>query len=108
MLKSANRLGYTPEPRDYVHRPSVDVFFDSVSRLWQGEAVGVLLTGMGNDGAQGLKGAAQPGASHDRPGSGDQRVYGMPKAAAALDAAVDILPMERIASRLVELVAASR
>ena len=73
VLKSANRLGYTPEPRDNVHRPSVDVFFHSVSRLWQGEAVGVLLTGMGSDGAQGLKGAAQPGASHDRAGPGDQR-----------------------------------
>ena len=108
VLKSANQLGYTPEPRDNVYRPSVDVFFHSVSRLWQGRAVGVLLTGMGNDGAQGLKALRSRGHHTIAQDQATSASYGMPKAAAALDAAVDILPMERIASRLVELVAASR
>ena len=49
------RLGYTREPQDYAYRPSVDVFFHSVEQAVAGEAVGVLLTGMGSDGAQGLK-----------------------------------------------------
>ncbi len=48
-------LAYTPEPGDYLYRPSIDVFFESVVEHWRGEAVGVLLTGMGRDGARGLK-----------------------------------------------------
>src|SRR5204862_1819889 len=55
ILKSAGRLGYTAEPRDKIYRPSIDMFFHSVCRLWRGSAVGVLLTGMGRDGAQGLQ-----------------------------------------------------
>jgi chemotaxis response regulator CheB len=102
VLKTADRLGYTPEPRDDAYRPSVDVFFQSVCRLWPGEVAGVLLTGMGRDGAQGLKALRVKGhytVAQDRASSA---VYGMPKAAAALDAAVDVLPLARIASRLVD------
>ena len=55
VLKSADRLGYEREPKDHAYRPSVDVFFESVSAKWTGEVVGVLLTGMGRDGAKGLK-----------------------------------------------------
>jgi two-component system, chemotaxis family, response regulator WspF len=104
-LKAANRLGYTPEPRASVHRPSVDVFFESVSRFWRGDAVGVLLTGMGSDGAQGLKALRNRGHHTIAQDQATCAVYGMPKAAAALNAAVDILPMDRIASRLVDVVA---
>jgi two-component system response regulator WspF len=103
-LKTPHRLGYTAEPRDYVYRPSVDVFFDSVSRLWRGQATGVLLTGMGSDGARGLKALRSRGHHTIAQDRASCAVYGMPKAAAALDAAVDILPMERIAARLVDVV----
>jgi chemotaxis response regulator CheB len=103
-LKAAHRLGYTPEPRDYLHRPSVDVFFESINRLWPGDAVGVLLTGMGSDGARGLKALRNRGHHTIAQDQATCAVYGMPKAAAALNAAVDILPMERIASRLVDVV----
>jgi len=104
-LKAADRLSYTPEPRDYVYRPSVDVFFESASRLWHGDAVGVLLTGMGSDGALGLKALRNRGHHTIAQDRATSAVYGMPKAAAALNAAVDILPVERIAARLVEAVA---
>jgi two-component system response regulator WspF len=103
-LKAADRLGYKPEPRDYVYRPSVDVFFESVSRLWRGDAVGVLLTGMGSDGALGLKALRNRGHHTIAQDRATSAVYGMPKAAVALNAAVDVLPMERIAARLVEVV----
>jgi two-component system, chemotaxis family, response regulator WspF len=103
-LKAAHRLGYTLEPRDYLHRPSVDVFFESVNRFWRGDAVGVLLTGMGSDGARGLKAMRNRGHHTIAQDRATSAVYGMPKAAAALNAAVDILPMERIASRLVDVV----
>ncbi len=100
VLKSADRLGYAPDPADLVYRPSVDVFFHSVSREWRGDVVGVLLTGMGRDGAVGLKTLRDKGwhtIAQDRASSA---VYGMPKAAADLDAAVEILALDRIAGRL--------
>jgi two-component system response regulator WspF len=54
-------LAYTAEPVNEIYRPSIDVFFESVARYWNGDAVGVLLTGMGRDGAQGLKLMRQQG-----------------------------------------------
>jgi two-component system, chemotaxis family, response regulator WspF len=106
-LTAIGGLGYTPDPRDYVYRPSVDVFFESVSRLWPGRAVGVLLTGMGSDGARGLKALRDKGHHTIAQDQASSAVYGMPKAAAALGAAVDILALERIAPRLVATVACS-
>lgn len=97
-----DRLGYTPEPRELAYRPSVDVFFASVGAHWPGEAVGVLLTGMGRDGAQGLKTLRDQGHYTIAQDQATSTVYGMPKAAASLGAAVDILPLERIAPRLVD------
>jgi chemotaxis response regulator CheB len=103
-LKGANRLGYTAEPRDYLYRPSVDVFFESASHLWRGGVVGVLLTGMGSDGALGLKALRNRGHYTIAQDRATSAVYGMPKAAAALNAAIDILPLERIASRVIDVV----
>jgi two-component system response regulator WspF len=100
-LESTGRLVYTAEPRDYVYRPSVDVFFHSVVRFWPGEAVGVLLTGMGHDGALGLKALRDKGYHTIAQDRATSAVYGMPKAAADLDAAVEILPIERVARRVV-------
>jgi two-component system response regulator WspF len=104
-LTSVGCLGYTRNPRDGPYRPSVDVLFESVGRWWQGEVIGVLLTGMGSDGALGLKALRELGHHTIAQDQASSAVYGMPKAAAALHAAVDILPMERIAPRLVELLA---
>ena len=101
VLKAADRLGYTAEPKDYIYRPSVDVFFESVNLRWQGTVVGVLLTGMGRDGALGLKALRTKGHYTIAQDQASSAVYGMPKAAAALNAAVDILPLENIASKLV-------
>jgi len=103
VLKAPNRLGYTADPADYVYRPSVDVFFRSVCRFWPGEAVGVLLTGMGRDGALGLKALRNKGCHTIAQDRATSAVYGMPKAAATLDAAVDVLALDRIAPRLASL-----
>jgi len=108
IFKSNNRLGYTPQPSDQVYRPSVDVFFDSAGRLWGGSMAGVLLTGMGSDGAQGLKALRLLGHHTIAQDRATSAVYGMPKAAAELSAAVDILPLDRIAYRLTELLASAR
>jgi chemotaxis response regulator CheB len=108
VLKTPDTVGYTREPREYVYRPSVDVFFQSVARLWRGPAVGVLLTGMGRDGAIGLKALRDQGRYTIAQDETTSAVYGMPKAAARLDAAVDILPLERIAGKLIDVFHARR
>jgi two-component system response regulator WspF len=100
-LKAPDRLGYTPKPVDYVYRPSVDVFFQSACRFWPGTVVGVLLTGMGRDGALGLKALRNKGHYTIAQDQASCAVYGMPKAAALLGAAVDILPLEQIAPKLI-------
>lgn len=103
LLKDGS-LAYTAEPASHVYRPSIDVFFDSLVAHWKGEAIGVLLTGMGRDGAEGLKRMRDKGfltIAQDRDSSA---VYGMPKAAATIGAAVEILALERIAPRLVEVI----
>jgi two-component system, chemotaxis family, response regulator WspF len=101
-FKAKDRIGYTPEPRDYMYRPSIDVFFKSICDWWPGDAVGVLLTGMGCDGAQGLKTLRSQGHYTIAQDQTTSAVFGMPKAAAALGAAVDVLPIERMAARLVD------
>jgi two-component system response regulator WspF len=102
LLKTKDRLGYALEPCECVYRPSIDVFFESVCAWWGGEAVGVLLTGMGRDGAKGLKALRNKGHYTIAQDQATSAVYGMPKAAMALGAAVDVLPIEHIAARLVD------
>jgi two-component system response regulator WspF len=102
LLKNGT-LAYTAEPVNEIYRPSIDVFFESVANYWNGDAVGVLLTGMGRDGAQGLKLMRQQGYLTIAQDQHSSAVYGMPKAAAAIDAAVEIRPLEKIAPRLLEI-----
>ena len=104
LLKSGT-LAYTAEPVNEIYRPSIDVFFESIARYWNGDAVGVLLTGMGRDGAQGLKLMRQQGFLTIAQDQQSSSVYGMPKAAAAIDAAVEIRPLNKIAPRLLEIFA---
>ena len=88
---------YTRDPAEYPYRPSIDVFFQTVVQHWRGTAVGVLLTGMGADGALGLlamRRAGWPTIAQDEETS---VVYGMPKASAKLGAAIEILPLDQIA-----------
>jgi chemotaxis response regulator CheB len=99
-MRSDGRLGYAAEPRNHAFCPSIDVFFQSVCERWPGRAVGVLLTGMGADGALGLKALRLKGLHTIAQDQATSAVYGMPKAAAAAQAAVDILPLNRIAARL--------
>lgn len=107
MLKGPRTLGYTPEPQALAYRPSVDVFFESAARVWPGEVIGVLLTGMGRDGAQGLKALRDAGHFTIAQDQATSAVYGMPKAAFAIDAAIEIAPLGAIAGRLVDLCGAT-
>jgi two-component system, chemotaxis family, response regulator WspF len=104
ILFSPTQLGYTSHPADTSYCPSVDVFFRSVARMWRGRAVGVLLTGMGRDGAEGLKAMRDAGFHTIAQDKITSAVYGMPKAAMELDAARDILALDKIAPRLTNIV----
>jgi len=96
ILDQKHRLSYDAAPRDYAYRPSVDVFFHCVAQHWRGDAIGVLLTGMGRDGADGLLAMRRAGKTTIAQDQASCAVYGMPRAAAELDAAEMILPLERI------------
>ena len=99
-LDATSTLRYSAEPVESFYRPSVDAFFSDVADHWRGQAVGVVLTGMGRDGAAGLKAMRQRGYHTIAQDRATSAVYGMPKAAAELNAAVDILPLDRIARAL--------
>jgi two-component system, chemotaxis family, response regulator WspF len=102
VLQSNLTLKYTKEPLDYPYRPSVDTFFQSVAEHWPGKGTAVLLTGMGKDGAKGLKLLRSTGWHTIAQDRETCVVYGMPKAAAELNAAVQVLPIEAIASACVK------
>ncbi len=99
-LTPERRLVYDAHPRDEVYRPSIDVFFHSVVRHWNGNATGVLLTGMGRDGAAGLLAMRRAGHATIAQDEATCAVYGMPRAAAELGAAEKILSLDKIAVAL--------
>ena len=101
-------LSYSMEPSSICYHPSVDVFFQSVAKHWSGQVIAVLLTGMGRDGAEGLLAIRQRGWHTIAQDEASSVVYGMPKAAADLGAAKEILPLNRIGPALVDLLAKAK
>lgn len=85
------------------HRPSVDVLFRSVAEHAGPNAVGVLMTGMGDDGASGLLEMREAGARTVAQDEASSVVFGMPAAAIARGAAEEVLPLPHIAERVVAL-----
>jgi len=82
------------------HRPSVDVLFRSVAQAAGPNAVGVLMTGMGDDGAEGLLEMRRAGAATIAQDEATSVVYGMPRAAMERGAVEDMLPLHRIAGAI--------
>ena len=111
LLVQRSGAGWVAEVRDGPrvnrHRPSVDVMFRSVARAAGPRAVGVLLTGMGTDGAEGLLAMKAAGAATIAQDEATCVVYGMPKAAVELGAADRVLPLDRIAPEVLKCASAS-
>ncbi|MCP8882691.1 chemotaxis response regulator protein-glutamate methylesterase [Devosia sp. XJ19-1] len=82
------------------HRPSVDVLFESVAKTVGAMAVGAILTGMGRDGARGLKLMREAGAYTVGQSQASALVYGMPRVAFEEGAVIDQAPVEQIAAKL--------
>jgi two-component system response regulator WspF len=100
ILKPDRRLSYTVEPAELPYRPSVDVLFHSLATGWPRRGVAVLLTGMGSDGAQGLLCLRKAGWLTVAQDQSTSVVYGMPRAAAELNACCEILPLPQIAGAI--------
>lgn len=85
------------------HRPSVDVMFKSVAKRAGARAVGVILTGLGADGAEGLLAMRQAGAETIGQDAASSVVYGMPRAAFEIGAVERQLPLEKIAGQILAI-----
>jgi two-component system chemotaxis response regulator CheB len=85
------------------HRPSVDVLFRSAARYAGANAVAVILTGMGDDGAQGMKELRQAGARTFAQDEASSVVYGMAKEAVRLGGVEQVLPLEALPAAALKL-----
>jgi two-component system chemotaxis response regulator CheB len=102
-LDDRGRFICSNSPRLDGHRPSVTVTFKSVAKFYGGATVGILLTGMGRDGAEGMQCIAQAGGLTIAQDEATSVIFGMPKEAIDLGAAKLILPIHAIAPRLLAL-----
>jgi two-component system chemotaxis response regulator CheB len=85
------------------HRPSVDVLFRSAARYAAGNATGIIMTGMGDDGAHGLKEMQTAGALTIAQDEATSVVFGMPREAIELGAADKVLPLQALAAQIVQV-----
>lgn len=110
VVRSGSRLVCRLEESDPVsgHRPSVDVLFRSVAAAGPKRAIGVILTGMGRDGAEGLRAMRDAGAVTFGQDESTCVVFGMPRAAAELGAVERQLPLERIGPAVLKAAARER
>lgn len=98
-------LVQTPEqPSDTLHRPSVDVMFESAEAAYSGRVLSVVMTGMGKDGLQGVKAIKQHGGKLIAQDEASCVVYGMPRAVVDAGLADAVLPLEAIADAVARAV----
>jgi len=90
------------------HRPSVDVLFRSAARAAERNAIGVIMTGMGDDGARGLTEMREAGSINIAEDESTAVVFGMPKEAIARGAAEVVVPLPRIAGQIIAIASRKR
>lgn len=103
VVDSQGRLECSNAPPYGGHRPAISVTFKSLARLYGKNAAGVLLTGMGRDGVEGMRAIAQWGGITIAQDEESSTIFGMPKEAIAANAARYVLPLAKIAPALQEL-----
>lgn len=102
-FKGSNNLWHDGSDPVEGHRPSATVLFESVARNFGAKAIGLLLTGMGEDGARGLKAMHEAGAYTIAQDEASSLIFSMPKAAIELKAVTEVLGLNQIAPRLKSL-----
>ena len=108
LLVRKRRLTLSDTPERHSCRPSVDVLFESVAQEYAGAAAGCLLTGMGQDGGSGLLAMRRAGCLTIAQDEATSAVYGMPREAALLGAAQQVLPLSQIGPALARFVGGRR
>lgn len=107
-LNSQNRFICSSAPPCSGHRPSVTVTFNSIAKIYGSKAMGILLTGMGRDGADGMQAIHQAGGVTIAQDEKTSVVFGMPKEAIALGAASLVLPINEIAPMMLNKLAIAK
>ncbi len=102
-INSKNIIRIRREPYDTLHRPSVDIMMESVAKNFGKSIVGVLLTGMGHDGVEGMKKIKAGGGKTIAEDESTAIIFGMPKAAIKSKCVDHVLPYPKIVEKVVEL-----
>ncbi|MFI5279866.1 MAG: CheB methylesterase domain-containing protein [Gemmatimonadales bacterium] len=102
------RIALSQEPAVFGVRPAADPLFRSVAEVFGRRAVGLVMTGMGKDGAEGLRALKLAGAATFVQDKGTSVVFGMPAAALQAGAASDAVPLDRLADRAMAELARTR
>lgn len=104
VLDRGLKLHYTSNPQNAPYRPSVDVFLHSLAEYWPHQGVAALLTGMGRDGATGLRALRNKGWHTIAEHKDTCVVFGMPKAAIELGGTSEVLPIQDIGEAIIKAV----
>jgi two-component system, chemotaxis family, protein-glutamate methylesterase/glutaminase len=102
LLTAQGRIHLTQSPL-LLQRPSIDVAMQAAAEVFAARTIGVLLTGMGRDGAFGMLTIRKRGGYTIAQDEQSSTIFGMPRAAIQLGAACEVLPASKIARRLIEL-----
>jgi len=108
MVVEGSLLHLSAPGKGQLYVPSADSLFESVARTHRSRAIGVIMTGMGADGAEGLKLMRNEGAATIAQDEESCTVFGMPRAAIEIGAAQHVVPLMSLAERIEELVAHAR
>ncbi len=92
------------DPEDSLYKPSVDVCMTSVAQCYLGMSMGVILTGMGHDGLEGMKAIKSQGGKTIAQSEDTCTVYGMPKAVVDAGMADKVVPLDKIAAEIVNMI----
>jgi len=95
-------ISLDPQPEDSLHIPSVDVLMKSVATLFKNQALGVIMTGMGSDGAEGMTAIYRQGGFTIGQDEATCAVYGMPRACAELGVLARVVPLADIPAQILQ------
>jgi two-component system chemotaxis response regulator CheB len=100
--RSRAKICLDPHPEDSVHIPSVDVLMKSAAESYRDFAMGVILTGMGTDGAEGMRAIHDQGGLTIGQDEATCTVYGMPRACAQLGVLTRVVPLSQIPEQILQ------
>jgi two-component system, chemotaxis family, protein-glutamate methylesterase/glutaminase len=90
------------EPRSVLHMPSVDVLMKSVAQIYRSRALGIIMTGMGCDGAEGMQAIYREGGITIGQDESSCTVYGMPRACAELGILTRVVPLSEMTAQIMQ------